>query len=125
MVIVNRDQALGRESVAVSPSEIVIGPVEVGAVPVCDEDAPGIGDTNYDQGFRRDLWKLGGLWKIAIRDLEDHRRVLHVVHVEDAKFSEFFIGPRVEWKAWPQVRAHEVASLHVTLRLKNKPDTGR
>ena len=40
VVIVNREAALGRNSIAVAPIETVIGPVEVGAVPVCEEDAP-------------------------------------------------------------------------------------
>jgi hypothetical protein len=51
MVIVNRDATLGRDSVAVARSEIVIGTVEVGAVPVCDKDAPRHWNMKYDHGF--------------------------------------------------------------------------
>ena len=110
---------------ALAPGEIVIGPVEVGAVPVCDEDAPRHWNMKHDQGFEAICGSSGGRWKISIPDREDHRHGLHVVHVEDAEFSEFFTGPRVELEAWPKLRAHEVAFLHVTLRLKNKPDIGR
>src|ERR1700758_1191933 len=125
MVIVNSEASLGCDSVAVAPSETVIGPVEVAAVPVCDEDAPRHWNMKHDQGFEAICGGSGGRGKIAIPDREDHRHGLHVVHVEDGDFSEFVEGRRVEFKAWPQLRASEVAFLHVTLRLKNKPDIGR
>ena len=125
VVIVNRDAALGRDSVAVARGELVIGPVEVAAVPVCDEDAPRHWNMKHDQGFDAICERSGGRRKVAIPDREDDRHGLHVVHVEDGHFSKFFTGPRVEFKAWPQLRAREVAFRHVTLRLKSKPDIGR
>jgi hypothetical protein len=101
MVIVSRDAALGRDS------------------------APRHWNMKCDHRFEAICGRSSGRWKVAIPDREDHRHGLHVVHVEDADFSEFFTGPRVEFKAWPQLRFREFAFLHVTLRLKNKPDIGR
>jgi|SRR5579884_54329 hypothetical protein len=62
---------------------------------------------------------------MAVSDRENHWHALHVVHVEDSDVPEFFEGPQIELKTWPQFREGEVPVFHITLGLKNKPDIGR
>ena len=64
-------------------------------------------------------------WEIAISDGEHHWQGLHVVHAVNGNLLELFEGPGVELKARSNLRAIQVAVLHVALGIKNQSDIGR
>ena len=68
---------------------------------------------------------LHARWEIAISDTEHHWHALHVVHVVNRNFLELFEGPGVELKAWPNLRAIQVAVFHVTFGIEGQSDIGR
>lgn len=124
MIGANRHAALNCDSIAIGPTKTAVGPIEIRAVSICNQNAAWERDMKHEDGLHAVNGRLHGGRKIAVPDGEHHGHAFYVIQIGNGDFLQTLEWPEVELQARPQLRVIQIAVFHVTLGIEDEPDVG-
>jgi len=120
MVGANGDATFERHTIAVAPSEISTGPIEVRAVPVGKKYLSDQGKVEGEHRFQTVYGWLAWSWYVAVPDGEDQGPGFCVVEVEGGHSFQLEERLQVEFDAGPYLRLRRITPFSGFFRLKDE-----